>query len=114
MDDIARKVRKLKFWRLELSSALEKQNGTSAAAKIIYSLYMLTGNVIMTSEYAFGASRQALQMMKQDLDELCNSEAFEVFSKLNHSLKEPVVDEETMGKVSLLYKVIDYLIGPQE
>ena len=56
MNEQERKVRKLKFWRLELSAALEKQNETSAAAKIIYALYMLSGNVILTSEYAFGNS----------------------------------------------------------
>ena len=114
MNEQERKVRKLKFWRLELSAALEKQNETSAAAKIIYALYMLSGNVILTSEYAFGNSKKALLLMKKELDELVKSEAFEVYSKLNHSLQDPVADEKTMENISILYKVIHYLTDTQD
>ena len=111
MDDIARKVKALKFWRLELSSSIEKQTDTNARCKILYTLFVITNNVIVGYEYAFGNSRRAYQMMVEELDALQKSEAFEVFSKLNHSLEEPVVDEKTHERISTLYQVLNYLIN---
>ena len=110
MNDIARKIKELKFWRLELSSKIEKQNYPSAAKKILYALYMITGNAIIGFEYAFGSSREAFRMMKQELDAIRQTEAFEVYSKFNHSLEEPVIDEKAEEKISTLYKVLDHLI----
>lgn len=111
MDEIKRKVQRLKFWRMNLSSSIEKFDEESAGAKILYRLYVLSGCVIMAFEYAFGNSRKAYKMMKAELAELCNSEAFRVYSKLNHSLQEPVVDEETHKHIAILNQVLDNLIA---
>lgn len=111
MDDITRKVKELKFWRLELSSKIERQNYPSAAKNLLYKLYMITGNTIIGYEYALGSSREVFRMMKEELDAVRQSEAFEVYSKFNHSLQEPVVDEKAEERISTLYKVLDHLIS---
>ena len=110
MDDIARKVQSLKFWRLTLSSAIEKRDA-DAGRKILYRLYVITGNAIMGYDCRLGASRKAFRMMKDELIALQKSEAFQVYSKLDHSLQDPVADEETNKHICNLEQVIDYLIN---
>lgn len=110
MDDIKRKVRTLRFWRLTLSSAIDKTSA-GAGRNILYRLYILTSNVIAGYDFCLGTSKNAFKMMKDELTALQQTEAFHVYSKLDHSLQEPVVDEETYKNIFTLEQVLDYFIN---
>ena len=111
MDDISRKVRKIKFWRISLAGTIEKTPYTGEGRDILYRLHQLSGGIIMGFDYYSGNSREAYKLMKSELNNLMTSEAFEVFSKFNHSLEHPVADEETYANIATMNELLDYLIN---